>query len=162
MSYGTNSSEAFRQAGIYAARILEGEKPADLPVMQSTKYEFVLTSRPPKRLDLRCQTGCWHSPTRSSNRVCRNVRLLARSQFRPASAILAPSGRANSTASSQIPYAMEQGIYFTEQGMFRREQGIVSVELGIQIAILFRSAFGWEATKFSAVDEVLRRCSLPL
>jgi hypothetical protein len=43
---------------------------------------------------------------------------------------------------------MEQGIYFTEQGMFRREQGIVSVELGIQIAILFRSAFGWEATSF--------------
>ena len=42
MSYGTSLTEVFRQVAVYAARILKGDKPADLPVVQSTKFDFVI------------------------------------------------------------------------------------------------------------------------
>ena len=41
MSYGTNLADMFRQVGVYTSRILNGAKPADLPVVQSTKFELV-------------------------------------------------------------------------------------------------------------------------
>jgi ABC-type uncharacterized transport system substrate-binding protein len=52
ITYGTNIADAFRQVGVYAGRILKGTKPAELPVLQSSKFELIINAATARMLGL--------------------------------------------------------------------------------------------------------------
>ena len=64
MSYGTDLADMFRQVGVYTGNILKGAKTADLPVLQATKFVFVINLQTARALGMRCHPGCSLSPTK--------------------------------------------------------------------------------------------------
>jgi putative ABC transport system substrate-binding protein len=63
MSYGSKALDGYREAGVYTGRILQGTKPTDLPVVQTSKFEFVINAQTALMLGLTIPDFCFPSPT---------------------------------------------------------------------------------------------------
>ena len=63
MSYAADNADLWYRAAVYVDKILKGAKPADLPVQQPMKFEFVINLKTAKQIGLRCRRMCWRERT---------------------------------------------------------------------------------------------------
>jgi len=76
ISYGSDIAEAYRQVGIYCGRILKGTKPAELPIVQSTKLDLAINAQTARMLKLPVSLSYLPAPTRRSNEAARVLTIL--------------------------------------------------------------------------------------